>query len=227
MKIKVLASGSSGNAYVIEHGGSQFLLECGLSVRRLKKATNFGLSGMDFCLVTHEHGDHAKAAADLMKAGIDVYMSQGTAGELGLSGHRLKIVRAQEIFSVGEWVIKPFESIHDAAEPLNYLIANGGEKLVYLTDTAYCPYLFTGLTRIMIEANHDWDILREKDIHPALKKRVMRSHMSIDTVLGFFRANDLSQVQEIWLLHLSENNSDEEQFKREIQAITGKPVYIA
>jgi phosphoribosyl 1,2-cyclic phosphodiesterase len=64
-------------------------------------------------------------------------------------------------------------------------------------------------------------------VHPAMRPRLLRSHFSLENVLEFLRANDLSKVEEIWLLHLSQSNSSEELFKKEVQAATGKPVFIA
>jgi phosphoribosyl 1,2-cyclic phosphodiesterase len=229
--IRPLASSSEGNAYLIQDGRSPLLLDCGLPVAQLKQATGYRLTGLAGCLITHEHMDHAKAAPDLMRAGINCYMSAGTAEALGLNGHRVMVVKALEQFTLGAWTVLPFEAIHDAREPLGFLLATRGAKLLYLTDSAYCKYRFNGLTHILIECNHSWDILQanvESGAVPAeMKKRIIRSHMSLDTVKDFFRANDLSQVRDIHLIHLSDGNSDAERFKSEIQALTGKPVYVA
>ena len=175
--------------------------------------------------------DHSKAVKDIMRAGIDCYMSQGTADGLGISGHRTNVIKAKQQFRIGTWTILPFETQHDAAEPLAFLLANqAGDKLLYITDSFYCRYCFQGLTHIMIEANYSLDILNGNvesgSIPKEMKKRVLRSHMSIETVKEFLKANDLSKVQEIWLLHLSDNNSNAERFKREIQELTGKMVFI-
>ena len=176
-------------------------------------------------------GDHSKAAADLMRVGIDCYMSAGTAEALGLTSHRLKVVRALEQFAVGDWAVLPFDTVHDAAEPLGFLIAGEGEKILYLTDTAYCPYRFSGLTRIMIECNYSKEILDRNieagKLHPGLRRRLLRSHMGLDRVLAFLAANDLSQVRGIMLLHLSDGNSDAMGFKKAIQAATGRMVAVA
>ena len=228
--ITVLGSSSAGNACLVG-GRSPLLLDCGLSVRELKKATGYRLSSLSGCLVTHCHGDHSKAAADLMRAGVDCYMSRGTAEALGLTGHRLKVVKPLEQFSVGDWTVLPFETVHDAAEPMGFLLAAGDEKLLYLTDTAYCPYCFRGLTRIMIECNYDKEILDRNieagKLHPGMRRRLLRSHMSIDRVLDFLAANDLAAVREIVLLHLSDGNSDAGEFKRQVQAATGRMVRVA
>ncbi len=229
--IRSLASSSAGNAYLVTDGRSPLLLDCGLAYRELQRATSHRLTGLAGCLLSHEHMDHAKAAADLMRAGVDCYMSQGTADALGLSGHRLRVVKPLQQVQIGAWTVLPFDTVHDAKEPLGFLVATQGAKLLYLTDSAYCKYRFNGLTHILIECNHAADILNENvengSVPAAMRRRVMRSHMSLSTVKGFLKANDLSRVREIHLIHLSDSNSDAMRFKSEIQALTGKPVYVA
>lgn len=232
IKIQALASSSRGNCYYITDGVTPLLLECGISFRDIQKRLNFQTSDIVGCLVTHEHQDHSKAVQDVMKAGIDCYMSQGTAEALGVSGHRNIIIRTQEQFQIESWTVLPFETQHDAEEPLGFLIANhAGDKLLYVTDTYYIRYRFNGLTHIMVECNYSLDILTENvrngSVPEALKRRLMQSHFNLDNVKEFFKANDLSRVQEIWLVHLSDGNSHEARFKREIQALTGKMVIVA
>ncbi|ANW97701.1 MBL fold metallo-hydrolase [Thermoclostridium stercorarium subsp. thermolacticum DSM 2910] len=230
--IQVLASGSKGNCYRVTDGSTPLLLECGIPYKEIQKTLNFRVSEIAGCLVSHEHQDHAKAIKDIMKAGIDCYMSRGTAEALGISGHRLNIIKAKQQFRIGTWAILPFETQHDAVEPVGFLLANSaGEKLLYATDTYYIRYRFKGLTHVMVECNYSLDILRANVeagvIEPVLKNRILKSHFSLENVKEFLKANDLGKVQEIWLLHLSDNNSDSERFKREVMELTGKPVYIA
>ena len=226
------ASGSSGNCYRIADGRTPLLLECGIKYKDIQKGCGFRLSEIKACLISHEHQDHAKAVNDIMKAGIDCYMSQGTAEALGISGHRVHIIKAKQQFQVGTWTILPFETEHDAAEPLGFLMANhGGEKLLYATDTYFIRYKFHGLTHIMVEANYSLDILRANveagTVDANLKNRILKSHFSLENVKKFLQANDLGKVQEIWLLHMSDGNSDAARFKREIQELTGKMVFVA
>lgn len=230
--IQVLASGSRGNCYRIDDGSTPLLLECGVPYKEIMKKLNFRTSEIVACLISHEHQDHSKAVKDLIKAGIDCYMTQDTAEALEVSGHRLHIIRAKQQFRLGSWTILPFDVAHDAVEPIGFLLANKtGEKLLYATDTYYVRYRFRGLTHIAVECNYSMDILRANIeaglVEPALKKRILKSHFSLEHVKEFLKANDLSQVKEIWLLHLSDRNSDAELFKREIQELTGKPVYVA
>jgi len=228
----VLASSSRGNCYCVTDGSTRLLLECGIPYKEIQRKLDFQTSEIKCCLVSHEHKDHSKAVADMAKAGIDCYMSNGTASALGVSGHRIKVVRAQETFQVGTWTILPFETQHDAAEPLGFLLVNrAGDKLLFVTDSFYIKYKFNGLTHIAIECNYALDILNANveagTVPPAMKNRILQSHFSLANVKEFFNANDLSRVAEIHLLHLSDGNSNAERFKREIQELTGKVVYVA
>lgn len=232
IEITPIASGSLGNCYRIDDGRIPLLLECGISYKEIQKKLNFRTSEIVACLVSHEHQDHSKSVKDLMKVGIDCYMSKCTAEALDVSGHRLHIIKARQQFHIGSWVVLPFETQHDAVEPLGFLLANqAGDKLLYATDTYYIRYKFRGLTHIMIECNYSMDILKTKVkaglMEPAIKRRILKSHFSLKNVKDFLRANDLSKVREIWLLHMSDGNSDAERFKREVQELTGKMVFVA
>jgi len=230
--ITALASGSTGNSYHITDGKTPLLLECGIPWKCIQQGLGYATSQIAGCLVSHEHQDHAKAAHDTMRAGIDIYTSQGTIDTLGIEGHRMHAVTAKRQFALGSWVILPFDTQHDAKEPLGFLLAseNGG-KLLYATDTYYIRYRFSGLTHLMIECNYAADILQDNvqrgKVATALKNRLLESHFSLGHFKDFLAANDLTKVREIWLLHLSDDNSDAERFVREVQAVTGKPVYVA
>lgn len=226
------ASGSRGNCYKVTDGRTPLLLECGISYKEIQKRLNFKTSDIAACLVSHEHQDHCKAIQDVMKAGIDCYISAGTTEALSISGHRLHFIKAKKQFRISTWTILPFETQHDATEPLGFLLANrDGDKLLYATDTYYIRYRFRDLTHIMIECNYAADILKTNVkaglVEPALKSRIFKSHFSLENVKNFLKANDLSKIQEIWLLHMSDGNSDEDRFKREIQELTGKMVFVA
>lgn len=231
--IKPLASSSAGNAYLIDDGHTKLLLEAGIRYKDIQRGVGFRMSEIAGCLVTHEHQDHCKSVREVMKAGVDVYASYGTWDALRLDGHhRAHPVQSQQSFELGTWRILPFDVQHDVSEPLGYLLANdAGDKLVFLTDTYYCKYTFSGLTHIMLEANYSKEILEQNvasgRLPSVLARRLLRSHMSLETALEFLRANDLGRVQEIWLIHLSDGNSDEALFKRKVQELTGKQVYVA
>ena len=230
MEIKVLASGSSGNCYLID-GEERLLLEAGIPIRKIKEGLNFQLSTVAGCLVSHGHMDHAKAAKDLLRSSVDCFMSAETAADLNLNGeHRLRLVEPLKQVEIGKWSILPFQAVHDAPA-LGYLIAGYGERVLYLTDSAYSPYRFEGLTRILLEVNFDRQTLKENlkrgviDSH--LYQRLLKTHLGLETAVEFFKAQDLSKLREIHILHLSSRNANEERIKKAIQAVTGVPVMIA
>ncbi|MBB6689941.1 MBL fold metallo-hydrolase [Cohnella xylanilytica] len=232
IEIRSFGSSSAGNCYHISDGRTELLLEAGLRFTDIRKALEFRVSRLAGCLISHNHGDHSRAAIDLMKAGVTVYASQGTFDAMKIGGHRARVIRSKETFEVGTWTVMPFDVEHDVDEPLGFLLANqDSDKLAFLTDTYYCRYTFSGLTHLMVECNYSLRILDENiaagRVYPAMRSRLLRSHFSLENVKDFLRANDITRLQEIHLLHLSDSNSDEALFKREIQSITGKPVYVA
>ena len=227
MEIKVLASGSSGNCYIIDDGETKLLIEAGIQVKSIQKALNFDLQSIAGCLISHQHLDHCKAVSGLLRLTVDCYLSLATADALGVAGHhRAKIIKPMQRFTVGSFAILPFDTPHDV-DNLGFLIASKkGEKCIFLADTPYCRYKFSGLTMVVVEANYSIDLLKaNKDLSTEVKKRVVRNHMSIETVKGFLKANDLRKVDSIHLIHLSSANSDEARFKREVQGLTGIPTY--
>jgi phosphoribosyl 1,2-cyclic phosphodiesterase len=232
MDIKVLASGSSGNAYVVSDGTTTLLLDAGIPMKAIRAGCGYKLYEAAGCLITHAHQDHSKAAKDLIKNGIDIYTSFGTIKECGLSGHRVHTVRALEVFGIGTFRVLPFDVQHDAPDPLGFLCESTetGEKLLYFTDTYYVKYRFSGLTHIMAECNYSQEGVRKSIeagyIPVELAPRLVKSHMSLEHLTDMLKANDLSRVQQIYLLHLSDNNSDERRFREEVQKQTGAEVYV-
>lgn len=230
IEISSYASGSSGNLYSIYDGKTKLLIECGLPIMGIKKHLNFKLSEISACLLSHEHLDHAQSAQQIMDVGLDLYCSQATAAALNLSSHRLHIIQTLKQFKIGTWTVLPLDGIHNISV-LGFLIMNKqGERLLFLIDTAYCKYRFKNLNYIMIGINYCKDILKKniKDgrLNPALGRRIMQSHLSLSTALEFFKAQDLSQVQEIHILHCSEMNADKNRIKEAVQRQTAKLVIV-
>lgn len=226
MNIKVIGSGSSGNCYRIDDGTTSLLLEAGLPIKKIKEGCDFDLAGISGCLVTHEHGDHAKAVKDVMQSGVNVYASLGTTAALGIeTAHRSYVLESQASELIGTFRVLPFDVHHDAAEPFGYFITSTAtrERLLFMTDTYYTQFRFPSLSHIMIEANFSAETLTDDPRN----HRLRRSHLSIENCIELLKANDLSKVQEIWLLHLSSSNGDAEGFKRKVQEATGAPVFIA
>lgn len=230
LQFNVIASGSTGNCYTVYDGETGLLIEAGIPIIKIKQSLGFGLSTVSGVLISHEHMDHAKAVKDLMKCGIDVYMSAGTAAALDISGHRLHVVGSGEVFEVGSYEIMAFQTKHDAREPLGYFIQSrhNGLNLLFFTDTNYLEYIFEDVDYIMAECNYSKAILSKNFsdgvISKALYERIYRSHMSLETLKEFLKAMDLKKLKQIYLLHLSDTNSDAVLFKEEIQRLTGAEV---
>lgn len=234
INIKTIASSSAGNCYRVSDNETILLLEAGVNFKLLQKEMMYKVTSVSGCLISHEHQDHAKAVRDLIQVGIDCYMSEGTAKALNVYGNsRVKIVSAGEVFRIGSWKLMAFDLNHDCEEPLGFLLCSNktGEKLVFITDTYYVKHKFQGLNYIMIECNYATDILTNNVINnivsESMRSRIVKSHLSLENCKEFLRANDLSDVKEIYLLHLSDNNSDEVRFKKEVCEVSGRLVYVA
>jgi phosphoribosyl 1,2-cyclic phosphodiesterase len=238
MEIKVLGSGSTGNCYHVSDGRSSLLIEAGLPFKKIQRGIDFKISELSGLLVSHEHGDHSKSVKDMLNAGVQCLTGEGTAKALNMEPHYRLITLTEGFSPISDWrmgsfSIQPFRIQHDAADPLGFVLTSRytGERLLYASDTCYLKYRFDGLTTIMIEVNYCRDILDANvangSLDPSLRNRIVQSHMSLDTALDFFRANDLSKVTEIIILHLSDSNSQADRIKTEVQKLTGKVVKIA
>lgn len=217
MKFESLASSSHGNAYIVSDSDTRILLECGVSHKQLQKLAGFSLSDIKACLVSHEHKDHAKCVDELIKRGMEVYMSYGTAR--ALENESATLIENMEQFNVGSFDIVPFTTFHDAAEPLGFLIKSriDGDVLAFATDTVNLRYKFPGLNILAIEANYDRKILdRCEKLPEKVRHRITNSHMEIETLCDYLRSLDLSECREIHLLHLSDAMSDEGSFMRKV-----------
>lgn len=232
MNFRPLSSSSKGNCYLVESSETApLLLECGIPLKAIREKLNFSLSGLAGCLISHEHGDHSRAAKDLLKAGVDVWTSYETARTLGIvSHHRFYALGAGVQQPVGSWLVLPFDLHHDVPTH-GFLIADHTDKLLFIPDTSYIRNRFDGVNIIAVECNYIADRLSQNiqsgAIPRAVGRRVRRNHMSLDTVIGMLKANDLSQCREIWLLHLSDANSDEGEMRKRVQEETGIATYIA
>lgn len=230
--MQIIASSSRGNALALHpEGGSPLLVEAGLPFPRLRAALNHRVTALAGCVVSHEHADHAQGAMGVAKSGVNVYATPGTLAALRLTGHRAKPLAMLEPARVGQWSVMAFPAVHDAAEPAGFLLAHGSDRLLYLTDSAFCAYRFDGLTTVLVEANYSSELLRENvasgRLEHVVAQRIVRNHLSLERCIDLLKANDLSRVREIHLLHLSSGNADSMAFKAAVERATGRPTYVA
>lgn len=233
IKINSFGSGSSGNGYLIDDGHSQILIECGVKFELVKRKMKFDFSRVVGMCISHEHGDHSKEIKKVLSStSVDIYASKGTLNALNVPNYRKNVMEIGKSVRIGTWRVTAFDVQHDATEPTGFVFENElGERLLFVTDTYYVKYKFKGITHMMVEANYSLEIIRSKvhqnEVAKFLKNRIIKSHFELENSKEFIKANMSDQLQEVWLLHLSNSNSDEEMFKREVQELTGVPVYIA
>jgi phosphoribosyl 1,2-cyclic phosphodiesterase len=232
LEITSIGSSSRGNCYLLQSGDSSLLLECGFSIKEIRAGLPVRISSLDSCLISHEHKDHSKAIRDLLRMAVDCYMTEGTAGALGIADHhRVHTIVTGKVMKVSGWTILPYPAIHDASEPVGFVIQKGKDKLLYATDTRFLNVTVAGITHLMVECNYVLDLLKENTdsglVPRNVKNRVLRTHMGLDTLVKYLKKINTKTIKQIWLLHLSDLNSDEERILKTVQGITGKEVIIA
>jgi len=231
MIIKPLASGSRGNAYCVSDGQTTVLIECGIPAAELQKGTGFNLSRLQGILISHGHNDHCRAIHDCIRVGPDIYAPAEVFAAKGVHGNHCNAVQPFKGFHIGTFFVLPFDCVHDCVN-YGYLLHSNhsGGRLIYFTDTCMVKYRFDGLTHIMGECNYSLEaVIRSIElgyIPASMKERLKTCHMSIDSLLEYLRVNDIRRVREIYLLHLSENNSHAENFKTAVTELTGKNVFV-
>ena len=236
MTFTALASSSHGNAYLVDDGQTRILVECGLSHRKLKTLCGFTLSRVAAVLVSHEHKDHCQCVQDLLKDGLEVYMSYGTASALQLVSEDgeavaegVQLVGDREIVEIGTFQVVSFATFHDALEPLGFLISStvDRENLVFATDTVNLQYRFPGVTMMAIEANYDPQILERCERMPEkVRKRIQNCHMEIGRLCDYLRQLDLSCCRAVYLLHLSDATSHEGHFINKVRRAVPQHVQV-
>lgn len=235
MNISVLASGSAGNCYIISDDATNLMIECGIPFQEIQHKTNFFEEGIAGCLISHSHKDHLGCAEELMKRGIDCYMSDHTFTNSGIDEDvllsRARIMEHGKEFDIGTFTIRPLKMNHDVP-CLGFLIYSKlfKESLFFATDTYYIQYIIPAVDYIMIETNYDLDILNERiqagDVDMVGKNRLIKSHMSIDTAIRWLTTTNLAKCRRIFLMHLSDGSSNEEEFKRRVIEATGIPCTV-
>ena len=230
MKLICLGSSSKGNCYILKDDYSAIIIEAGVPFYEVSKALEFDLTRIKGLLLTHSHGDHNKYIKEYINAGIHVYAHADTLRESGIDKmtYRCHPIQDQIVFELGETQVLPFALKHDVT-CMGFLFQTmDGNTFPFITDTHYVPFRFPGMTNIIIECNYSLEIMNMRENLPdSVARRVLRSHIELDTCKNFLMANDLRHVNNIVLIHLSDGNSNAEQFKIEIGQLTGKTVHIA
>lgn len=198
----------------------------------VKKALKWQMRKVVGAVITHEHNDHSGYITEMVASGVlvialeDVFKSHKLAGK-----PFTKSIVPNKGYKVGNFKIFSVLVKHDVP-CLGYIISHPEMgKLLFITDTVTFDYIVPNLNTIMIEANYADDIVAENiangDMPEAMRPRLINSHMEIGQTKAILADNDLSEVGNIILIHLSDGNADEQRFVREVQEQTGKVVYAA
>ncbi len=218
--VQVLRSGSGGNAILVEAGPTRLLVDAGLpaeNLTRLLAPMALAPEDLTAVLLTHEHDDHARGAGPLSRmAGIPVLANEGTLlrGAPFLGGARTERFRTGAPFQVGEVEVDPFPLPHDATEPVGFLLAAGGVRVLLAYDLGGLtgPLLerLPAADLILLEANYDPRLLGVGTYPWFLKNRIISAtgHLSNDHAAeAVLRAARGGRAQTVLLIHLSDANN--------------------
>lgn len=223
LRFRSLGSGSTGNATLVEARGStgttRLLVDCGLGIRQLEQRLarcDLRPADIDAIFITHEHADHIGCAASLsLRARIPLWMSRGTFAAIGspsLDG-LLREAGDGVAIAIGDLLLQPFTVPHDAREPLQLRCSDGDRALGILTDLGHATtHVLQNLARchaLLLEFNHDPEMLARSSYHPALKKRVggRYGHLSNQDAGQIARALRHDALALVVPAHLSRQNN--------------------
>lgn len=214
MKFRCLRTGSKGNCYLLESDTECLVVEAGLPFKEVKKALNFNISKIVGVIASHSHNDHSKHTQEYINNGIPTFQPYLSEME-------------RQVRTYGNFVIRAFSLVHDVPCFGFYIEHPRIGKCVYITDTELVSQRFVNqkLDAIFIEANYDKNLI---DDNAANRSHVFTGHLEINTTVEFLRVNDNPNLKNVVLLHLSDSNSNEEDFRRRAQEVVKSGVlYVA
>jgi phosphoribosyl 1,2-cyclic phosphodiesterase len=222
MKLKVFGSGSAGNCYLVYNKEACLIIEAGINPDKVISYLNYDISKIEGVLISHMHKDHSKYAKEYAeKYGLKIYTAEETANTLNIDNY-IKI-KYNNVYNVGSFKVKPFEIQHDCEGALGFLINHKETgNIAYITDSYYIKYRLPNVVTYLIETNFSHDIMKNNiengKIKELLAKRIISTHMSLETAIDTLKNSDLSLTKNIILIHLSENNSDKDMFLNKFRA---------
>ena len=220
MRLVVLGSGSGGNVLVLESGSRRLMVDAGFSCREIeKRLAKVGIDGEGFdgLVLTHEHSDHTRGVKRFARRhGVPIYATAGTLEGLGIGDNSLQIhvLASGRPAEVGSFLLEPFAIPHDAREPIGLVIQDAaGRRTGLVADLGARSQLawarLTDLDALILESNHDLDMLRSGPYPWPLKQRVAsrHGHLSNREAAEGIPELDSSHLQWVVLYHLSRTNN--------------------
>jgi phosphoribosyl 1,2-cyclic phosphodiesterase len=220
--VSVLASSSSGNCTLVRTSRTSILVDAGLSRKETNarlQSLGLDLSGIDAILITHEHADHVGGLPVIAKERdgrqIPIYISRLTAPSIawGDCVPRIDMFQAGASFTIGDIDVTSFTIPHDAVDPVGFSFRAEGIKVSIATDLGYLPesvrFQLRGSDLLMLESNHDLNMLKVGPYPWSIKQRVMgrMGHLSNEAACEFLRNDIDSRTSTVILGHISEHNN--------------------
>ncbi|MCD7721258.1 MAG: MBL fold metallo-hydrolase [Prevotellaceae bacterium] len=234
MELITIASGSRGNGYLLRAtDGETLMLECGVSMQAFKLALDYDIKGLRNCVVSHQHKDHSLYIRSAMQQGIkvmalgEVFRMHKLPGNSAMS----RVMKPLCAYKVGTFTVHTIPLAHDVPN-LGFIIDHEEMgRTLFATDTFMIEYKLPRLRHIMIECNYADDLVKYNMqaglMSKAQRDRLMTSHMELGNLKKLLRKMDLSETQDIVLLHTSEGDGDKPRFIREVMQETGIQTYVA
>lgn len=213
MKLKCIATGSTGNCYTLtSNNGETLIIDCGVPIFKIKKGLDWNIKNVVGCVTSHGHIDHVKSIGKIENMGIQVFAPYVYLGAIQESKN--KIITD----TLGCFKIKAFQVPHNETRNCGFLIYADEQKFLYMTDYEYCPYNFAKqkINHMLIECNYIRDMV-DRDI-PNFEHKI-KGHAELETVKGFVRVNNSDSLQNVILCHLGSDSSDKGRIINEIKKI--------
>lgn len=224
LRISILGSGSKGNAALVSTDRVRVLVDAGFSFRSLTQrlaAIGESADDLDAVLISHEHSDHIKGLRTLLKKQkkpTPVYLTERTAGELewGEPNPAVEMFEAGARLTIGDLEVDTFTTPHDAIDPVGFCFKAGGYKIAHVTDLGYLTesikHRIHGADMLILESNHDLDMLKVGPYPWFVKQRVMSrvGHLSNEAVSEYVTSGFDPATRILVLAHLSGNNNHPE-----------------
>ena len=235
-----MGSGSAGNGLLVEVDGTRILADCGFALNstlaRLARH-HVDPASISAILITHEHDDHIGGAARLArKLSVPVWLTHGTlqaAGEKFADVDAIEVFDCHQRFAIGAIEIEPYTVPHDAREPAQFVFSDGAARLGLLTDagslTAHMLAVLSGLDALVLECNHDLEMLQNGNYPPYLKQRIAGKfgHLDNATAAQLLQSVDCSRLKHLIAAHLSEQNNTPELARAALaQALNCEPQWV-
>lgn len=216
MRFASLGSGSRGNALLVECAGTRILVDCGFGPRTVaKRLARLGVAvdEIDAVLLTHEHSDHVAGVDTWVRRQTAVFATHGTLTAIALAGEKVCVIDSHAGFVVGDLEIEAFPIPHDAREPVQYVLSDGVRRLGIVTDaghvTRHMVNTLSGCDALVVECNHDAEMLAAGRYPASLKKRISGrfGHLDNRAAAGLIASLPTDRLQHVVAAHLSQENN--------------------